>query len=495
MNFNEFITVNKKAEKPIYEQVADCLIDAIKKGVLQPGTRLPGAKRLAQTLGLYTKTLEKAYEELYAQNWVTIKANSGTYIAINLPVQNLIKLPNGKKRTGNKAFFEFQKLDMPINSPSIRESNFTYNIILNDGYPDIQLMPAVELEKNYRLILNRKRPGKVLDKGNPWGLYDLRQSLCEFLNNTRGLNINPSNILISKGNQFSIFLILSLTLKKGDVIAIAEINYLGVYNICKYLNLDVEFVRLDGDGINLNDLHTLCKHKKISSVYITPHLHYPTGAKLSLDRRTRLLELAEEYNFFIIEDDYDFDFHFKNSPTLPIASVDKLQRVIYVGGFNRLLSATNKVSYIVGPEDFLSELAKLKISIDKFSDIVMEEALSLTFKGQSVIRYRNKATKYYHQQCEYFCSLIDKDLSKYCTYIKPEGGMAVWLEFNQNIQIDNLTDTCKRMGLYLPERNSLFIYPPNSNGIRIGFASTSKTELSSAVSTMKSAIDKILSGP
>lgn len=492
MHFRELITFNRNSSTPIYLQVSDSFTDAIRKGKLAAGYKLPGTKKLAALLGLHTKTIEQVYNELDAQGWVFVKANSGTYISAAIPSTQGKKAIDQQRPYGNNAAFSYRKIKVELYSGNPRERNNQYDLILSDNQPDIHFMPAVELEKNYRSILNRKQPGNVLNKENAWGSFELRNSLVKFLNSTRGLNVSLPNVLISKGNQFSIFLILSLALKENDVIVYAELNYKGVYNVCKFLGLDAISIKLDNDGIVISELEKLCKTKRVKAVYVTPHIHYPTGVKLSLSRRTRLLELAEKFNFLIIEDDMDFDFHYTNSPSLPIASNDTQQRVVYIGGLNRLVSASLRISYITGPEDFLTELAKLKISIDKLSDTVMEEALAITLKSDILNRYRNKAVKHYQQKSILFTRLIDRYLSEYLSYTPPIGGMGVWLEFRPDIPVDTLVDQCKKAGLLLPERSQLYTYPAHSNGIKIGFASTDKSELAKAILIIQAVIQSML---
>lgn len=489
MHIPSLIKINKKTSEPVYLQVAECLSEAIRNGILPGGFKLPGVKKMAQDTGLHSRTIEQVYEELDAQGWVTVKPHSGTYITDKPPVHSATGIKEVLPATEHKASFSFRKIGLPPRQTGYsKEGKKIYDIILNDGQPDIGYMPAVELEKNHRLLIRKKEHSRLFNKENAWGSFELRKALSRFLNDTRGLNTSTSNLLISKGNQFSIFLILSLTLTEQESIVFAEHNYSGVYHICRYLNLNIETVNTDQDGISLAELGKICTRKKIKAVYITPHIHYPTCVKLSEERRKLLLQVAEQYNFMIIEDDYDFDFHYNNAPGFPVAAYDNQKRVVYIGGLNRLISPTLRISYIAGPEDFLSELAKLKVSIDKFSDSLLEEALALTLKEAVIRRYRNKAVKYYLQKRDFLLRLLDKHLNEFCRYHAPEGGMAVWIEFNREFPIRDIHQLCMQKGLLLPERDDLYTYPPESNGIRIGFGNSSKAELNNAIQIIRQVI-------
>lgn len=489
MHFNELIPIDKASSTPLYRQVADRLTEAIEKGFLPRGFKLPGARKLALQLGLYLRTVEKAYEDLMLQGWVVVKPYSGTYVSENIPKAS--SSPTAKEGPGiqmGKAGFNFRHSVLQLEPATQKDLPIPLEVMLNDGHPNIQFMPAVELEVNYRKLLDKKQPGKVLYKENPWGSRALRQVLGKFLNESRGLNAGLENMLISKGNQYSIFMILSLTMSEGDTIVLAESGYAGVYHICLYLGLDIEFIATDSQGINVDQLEDLCRRKTVKALYLTPHFHYPTGEVLSANRRKKIGKLSLAYGFLIVEDDYDFDFHFLNQPLLPVAASEARSQVVYVGGLNRLISASLRVSYIIGPEDFLKELARMKIAIDKFSDTILEEALAITLQDKAVMRYRNKAVKAYSQSMEVLCRLVDKQLGKWCRYDKPKGGMGLWLEFDPVIDVDEVIRMAREYGVGFPDRRSLYTISPGRNGMRIGFASSTEAELTAGVETLNTII-------
>lgn len=492
MHFHELIPIDRASSSPLYQQVADRITEAIEKGVLPRGHKLPGAKKLASQLGLYLRTIEQAYEDLFLQGWVIVKPYSGTYVAADLPMVSEISNDIHTAPFPRKAGFAFRHSNIPLEPSTQKDLPVSLEVMLNDGHPDIQFMPAVELEANYRKLLQKKQPGKVLAKENPWGSRSLRHALGKFLNGSRGLNAGLENILISRGNQYSIFMILSLTLEAGDKIVLAENGYAGVYHICRFLGLDIVFLPTDGQGIIADRLEQVCRKNKIKAIYLTPHLHYPTTEVLSAQRRKKIGELAVKHDFLIIEDDYDFDFHYENKPLLPLAASTARNQTVYVGGLNRLISATLRVSYIIGPEDFLKEIARMKMAIDKFSDTILEEALAITLSDKAVLRYRNKALRNYRQKMEYLVQLIEKHLASWCKYKKPDGGMAIWVEFDQQIDVEVLLRRCKQQGVGFPDRKSLFTLGANSNGMRIGFASSSRAELARAIQVLEKEINFIL---
>lgn len=491
MNFKELIKVDRKAKTPLYLQIANEITEAIQKGILSGGHKLPGTQRMANELNVFKKTIEQSYAELEIQGWVISKPYSGTYVSAKLPIlrtaQNIVisdKFPS-------KALFNFKYLDFKNTIDSYFTKMPSAKIVFDDGYPDISQMAAIELDKNYRALLEKKKPSSIVNRMSPWGNNNLRNYLCDYVNQTRGLRATKENLMIVKGNQFGMFLILSLLLDSSVGFAIAETNYKGIDDIAKYLNSTTYYIKEDREGMDMEDLEKTCIQQKISVVYIMSHNHYPSTRKLSFERRDQLLNLARLYNFVIIEDDHDFDYHFDNAPSLPIASIDNSGRVIYIGGLNRCISSALRISFIVGPTDFLQELVKLKTIIDKFTDPLLEEALSGLIKGKDFLRFLRKSTNFYRIRRDYMCKLIKEKLSDYCTVDIPEAGLAIWLEFDRKVDVQLLTNKCLSMGLSLPHAEELYIQPASSNGLRIGYSTLTTDEIFNGIIIMQKVLADI----
>ncbi|HVZ57116.1 MAG TPA: PLP-dependent aminotransferase family protein [Chitinophagaceae bacterium] len=488
MNFKELVPIDRSLKDPLYLQITAGLSRAIEKGILPRGRKLPGAQKMALELGVYKRTIEQAYEELNAQDWITVIPYSGTYVSDSLPVRQTRRLRNQTEQFPSHAAFPFQRLAFKNEiSPYFTEKPCA-DLVFDDGNPDISQMAALALYKYYRQLLEDKQPNAFVTKMSPWGNKDLRYALCDYLNTTRGLRAGLENILILKGNQMSMYLILSLLLKPGDGFAFAACNYKGIWDMSHYLGAKMHLLPSDQDGIIVEELEQICRIQAPKAVYVIPHAHYPSTERLSADRRVRLLELAERYHFVIIEDDYDFDYHYCQSPFLPLASADTGGRVIYVGGLNRCISTAVRISYVVGPADFLKELVKLKVTIDKFTDPILEASLALLIKNKEFIRYLRKANKSYKNRRDYICKLAEKKLGSYCQFDIPQSGLAIWLRFRCQVDLEKLTAACMQEGLSLPRADELYVQPAGANGLRIGFSSISNEDIFRGICVMENVL-------
>jgi GntR family transcriptional regulator / MocR family aminotransferase len=145
----------------------------------------------------------------------------------------------------------------------------------------------------------------------------LREIFAQFLGETRGLNIAPDNILITRGAQMGIYIAAQLLIKAGDVVVVGNPSYITATSIFEQAGAQILRVPVDEFGIQVEAIEAICQaKKKIRAVYVIPHHHHPTIVTLTLERRLKLLNLAEKYYFAIIEDDYDYDFHYSSSPMI-----------------------------------------------------------------------------------------------------------------------------------------------------------------------------------
>jgi GntR family transcriptional regulator/MocR family aminotransferase len=198
-----------------------------------------------------------------------------------------------------------------------------------------------------------------------------------------------------------------------------------------------------------------------------------------------LLQLAEQYNFAILEDDYDYDFHYANSPVLPLASGDHQKRVLYIGSFSKNISPAIRMGYLIAAPEIIRELPKIRRLIDRQGDMVMEAAIADLLEGGIVRRYLKKALKQYRQRRDQCCDLLQTELSDYLHFEKPAGGLAIWAKFHPDIDLPKLSQIMEREQVYLS--NGKF-YAPEENAIRMGFACMSETEMVSAITILKRSI-------
>ncbi len=483
------IQFDRKCNQALYLQLSNQIIQLIKNQTLVPNTKLPGSRTLAEQLQVHRKTIVACYEELLLQGWVESIPKKGTFVHRNLPELHQQKLNdvetyNFKKTTG----FSFYKNSILPEKPGDKIEDFMY---LNDGVSDGRLTPLDDIARTYRRISAKKNVFKHLSYGSTYGNDTLREVLVEYLNATRGLHITKENVLITRGSQMGIWLSAQLLFQKDDVVVVGNTNYGSADSTFLNQHAKLERVLVDENGIVTEEIEKLCKQQQIKAVYVTSHHHHPTTVTLSAKRRIDLLNLAQQYNFAIIEDDYDYDFNYNHAPILPLASHDTNGNVIYIGSVCKTVAPVFRIGYLIASKEFVDEASKLRGFIDRQGDALLELTFADFIKSGDLDRHIRKVMKIYKQRRNLFCKLLKDEFGSFFEFEIPKGGMAVWIKLNSNYSWSTISEVARKHHLEIGDWQRYDLDKFGHNCIRIGFASYSEEEIYELIHRFKKTIDEI----
>lgn len=480
------IHIDKSIDRPVYLQIAHQMINAIQRGVLQPGVQLPGTRSLSTDLQVHRKTIIAAYDELDAQGWTEIRPNKGTFIRNNDGIKNTQReLPHLENILTSYPAQTGYAFKQSILLDAIR-INSSPGLEFNDGLPDIRLLPLNRLSKVYGGILKSKTNYRHFGYSHVEGNEFFRETLAAYLNNTRGLHINKNNILTTRGIHMSIYMASSMLIEPGDLVVVGNLSYY-LANMCfQQSGGKIISVPVDNEGISVEAIRKLCQTKKIRLLYLTPHHHYPTTVTLSAERRVELLNLASAYGFIILEDDYDYDFHYNGNSVLPLASADTNGMVVYIGSFCKSLAPGFRSGYLIAPENLIAEMAKFRRLVDRQGDMLMEQALAELLEEKEIQRHLKKAVKIYQERRDYFTTLLQDQLKEEVDFSSPPGGLSVWTRWNPKLNLMRISKNCLKKNLYLPQE--LLYQTDTFTAMRLGFGNLTIPELEEAVSILTSAV-------
>ena len=476
--FSTLLKTNPKENRAIYLQLADQLIRLIQNGTIPKGYKLPGSRKLAETIQLNRQTIIAAYEEVENQAWIESIPFKGTYVRNDLPIiqaQSWSDLPLKNERNNS------------INSvPQIRIS---YDqIVINRGSPDDRLAPIEAIARAYRSALKSSVKSRDLINIDVFQHKQNEKVIANYLNNTRGLRTRSEEVLLTQGSQMGIYLSANTLLKQGDHIAVGQTSYKGADGIFESCGAKLIHIDVDGDGIIVDQVEEYCKKQDLKCLYVTPHHHLPTTVTLSAARRMKLMELANTYNFYIIEDDYDFDFHYTGSPILPLASSDSQGRVIYVGSMSKIIAPGIRFGYVVAGQELLEPMLRLRKQIDRYNDLITARSICNLVKDGEIDRHLRKSLRSYKHRRDHFCDILESDFSDTIQFTKPSGGLAIWAHFDGGIDLSKIAIKALKKGLIFPNGKVYQGSNPTLNATRLGFASLNEKEMEKAFGILKELI-------
>ncbi|MFZ2539773.1 MAG: PLP-dependent aminotransferase family protein [Oscillospiraceae bacterium] len=480
--------MTKTSGQAVYLQIAQQIIDEIQRGRLLPSSVMPGTRELAEIINVNRKTVVLAYDELIAQGWLTTQNRRGTFVSSSLPNFS-IPISQTSSRVSE---FQPQKITPYVEQLIAEKSAPFSNIIeFNDGIPDTRLIPFKMISMAFRHALLVSSRANKLGYENPKGMLVLRNSIAAMLNMERGLNVEVDNICIVRGSQMGIFLAARILSKPNDYIVVENLSYPPAREAFRSCGANILGVGQDEHGINIDELKKLCKKHRIRAVYVTPHHQFPTTVMMTAERRIKLLMLAEQYDFTIIEDDYDHEFHFSHHPVLPLASTNHADRVIYVGSLSKVLAPGLRVGYLVASRDIINQCASEVMLIDRQGNSVTELAVAALMESGEIKRHIRRTLKTYNERRNILIELLQNELSEFVKFNPPNGGLAIWLRLNDGIDINKIVQKALLEKVkILPA--SLFSESLNDiNAIRLGFGSMNVTELTTGIQRIKRAFNAL----
>ncbi|WP_242695749.1 PLP-dependent aminotransferase family protein [Desertivirga brevis] len=455
------ITINVNCERPIYIQVADSIIEAIKGGKLQSGDPLPGSRQMALQLKLNRNTVIDALDVLLAEGWLVSKVRKGTFIADNLPDFSAVKHPNSVV--------------------SEQVVSIKPEIIFDDGIPDTRIAPINELAAAYRQIFSRKGRWQMMGYTEEAGDWDFRNAIAQMLNYKRSMRLSPDEIFITRGSQMAMYLTAHALLKPGDKVIVENPGYKPAWQAFQSAGAELVPLSVDENGLNIDELRTILQtHKSVKAIYTTPHHQFPTTVTLSLQRRLQLISLSNAYGFTIIEDDYDNEFHFGQRPILPVSSSENVGNFVYIGTMSKIVAPALRIGYLASSKQVITNVASLRKIIDAQGDNMMEQAVLQLINEGHIKRHLRKATLTYKNKRDFFEKVINEHLRDKVHFHKPEGGLAFWLTPKGQVDITKLSEVLLKKGVQILSPES-FSFSSPVQGLRLGYASLDEDQLEKGI--------------
>jgi GntR family transcriptional regulator/MocR family aminotransferase len=313
-------------------QLVRRLREAIESGSFAPGTKMLGSRQLAKRLGLGRNTVALAYEQLIAEGYLESRVGSGTFVvATGLERRHLelsadVPAPEDARRIGAlRAHFETAAGKGP----------------LRPGMPALALFPTAAWHRSARRALHETYD---LGYGPASGLRELRDAIAEHVRQFRGITARPEQIVVVEGAQAAMHLASIVLMRAGDTIAIEDPAYALARAAFEMHGLRLHAVPVDGDGVQTDALPANAR-----CAFVTPTHQFPLGGTLTLARRLELLAWAKRYDAYILEDDYDSEFTARARPLPALQSLDRDERVIYIGSFSKTLAPGIRTGYLIVP--------------------------------------------------------------------------------------------------------------------------------------------------
>lgn len=461
---------------------------AIWSGRFAPGDKLPSTRALAQHLKIARITVSAAYQELVADGYLVSAPRSGYRISETSP--------NLRLAAGEKAREEAVKVEWSRHLPptyaamaeQVKPANWrAYRYPFVYGQADQNLFPHDAWRDCARRALGKRDFDAA---AGDFRVADdsmlVKQIVMRSLPG-RGVAARPEEILVTLGAQNALWIVAHLLMshRPDAFAAMEEPGYPELREILRLSGVRVAPIPLDKEGMLVDEIP-----EGVQVVFITPSHHAPTGINMSRARRQRLLELAEERDFIVVEDDYDYEMNYLKPPLPALKSIDSQDRVIYLGSFSKTLFPGLRLGYIAAAETLITEARGLRTLVTRHPPGITQRAtayfLALGHYNAHAARQR-EVFKARWLVLEEALAATDLKVVNRDTI----GGASVWLEFPAGIDSDALAEELKNDSVLIEPGARFFASAnPPRNFARLAYSVIPKDRIGQGVKLIADAIGR-----
>lgn len=447
---------------PKYQQIQDYFREAIRAGRLLPSEKVASIRQLASEFGVNRHTVMAALQQLVAEGWIVSKERSGYFVERTLPVEGSIKQQTVKGFEPLTPHFAYP-LDHPVTS-EVNEFKFHFG----GGLPDILSFPYDSFRRSLSVVC-RGANSPLFHYGAVSGVPALKTEILRYLRKARGAQFD--DVLVCNGSQEALFLIATAFLRKGDKVAVESLGYPPARKAFAAMGAELVGISQDVDGINVDHFERELKRGGIKLLYLTPLHQYPTCVTLSVAKRLAIYQLCYRYGVFIVEDDYDHEFHYACQPLQPMAANDPAGIVVYLSTFSKVMFAGCRTGYVCASAAVLTQLVALKQLMNHRNDALMQLAIGHWMAAGHFERHLKKMTKCYRLRRDAMSGALEalNKSGNSLTWQLPDGGMALWVDTGRDIS--GLKAKAAKAGIYVQTEDEFqLVKSPNATHIRLGFA-------------------------
>lgn len=352
------VVLSRQSRTSLPQQVGEELKRLILEGYFKPGAIMPSSRSLCETLQVGRSTIIEAFEQLKSEGYIVAAAGSATRVSENIPRA----IPEAPLPEAHQ---------LRLNSLSDYANRVQKNALLYDRKEEPEIpfygwriaRDATPL-REFKQLMSRFSQAAEQDMlfdyhDDPLGYRPLREVLSKYLEKTKGIKADPQQILIVTGLPQALNLVSRIHLERGDLAVVEEPCYPPARKCFESEGASTVALKVDGDGLMVDQL-LRTPSLRVRLVYLTPTHQYPTGSRLSLSRRLNLLSWAGTSGAFIVEDEHDSEFSYGTNPMPALKALDKLDSVIYIGNFAKVMFPSLSVAYMVLPRDLTGVYAKVR---------------------------------------------------------------------------------------------------------------------------------------
>ncbi len=365
-------------------------------------------------------------------------------------------------------------------------------ISFGGGLPAWDLFPTDQIRAITTEVLSDDGPA-ALQYGTSEGYLPLRESITERLLG-RGFDISVDNVLITTGSIQGIDLMGKLFLDKNDAVVVGDPTFLTALQSFSFYRARFPTVPLDEHGMQVDSLPALLEQHDPKFIYVMPTFQNPTGRTLSLERRRRLVEIAQHYGVPIVEDDPYCELRYDGEPLPPLKALDTSDNVVYLGSFSKTLSPGLRVGFVVAPSSIMENLVWAKQAADLHTAILPQRIVHEFLRRDVLDPHIQTIISHYRRRRDSMLSAMSSCFPNDVRAERPEGGIFSWVTLPSGLVSERLfEDAVREKVVFVPGS----CYSPGGrlqNTMRLNFSASTEDKIETGIERLARVIRRHHSG-
>jgi 2-aminoadipate transaminase len=476
---------------PLYVQLRDQLRALVHAGDLRPGDRIPASRELATMLGVHRTTVANAYAELESEGLIQGHVGRGTFIKGNGNGLKLTPPPppvlNGNGEIRWELLFADERGEEVLSRLMAGVPEGALSFVM--ACPAEEYFPVEELQTCVHAVL-RREARDVLNLGPSDGYPPLKEALLEMLHRD-GIPAKDENLLVTDGCQQSFDLISKAFVRPGDSVILENPTYPGavaIFNGARARCLGVP-MRTHAEpgatlGLDLEALEATLAANRVKLIVLNPDFQNPTGTSMPLASRRKVLELAARHQVPIVEDHIYARLHSREERLPSLKQLDRSNLVIHIDSFAKVAFPGLRVGWVVAPAAAIERLRIVKQTTDLHTDQLAQATLAEFLRRGLFSKHLAKMRKIYSSRLAALDEALRKYMPEGTRWVKPEGGMCLWLELPLGFDATELLIHVKERGVLFAPGRYFYVQGPLPNTLRLGFAALDEKQITRGVATI-----------
>jgi 2-aminoadipate transaminase len=360
-------------------------------------------------------------------------------------------------------------------------------ISLAGGLPDPQTFPVAVLQELVPRLLDGDAAVALQYSPTP-GLPGLRDAFADRLETTQGRRPHTDELMVTSGTIDAIGLLARALLDPGDVAAVEQPTYLGAIDGFRGFEADVQGISVDDDGLDPEDLERLCRSSSPPKLlYTIPDHQNPTGITMSLERRSRLLEICRRHGVLVIEDVAYRELTFAAEPLPSLWSLAP-DIVVQAGTTSKTFFPGVRLGWAVGPAEAIAQMGVAKQNSDQCAGAFGQRLLEEYLRGGHMDAQLRRSNALYAQRCARMLAALDEHMPAEITWTHPRGGFFVWVSGPAGLDTVDLSRKARDAGVaFVPGRP----FHPNGEGtntLRLAYSLAGEDDIDEGVARLAALI-------